>query len=218
METLSIHTYIICSLLIYFLVGISCYLFDRKVGVGLQKKKYNLMHEVPLAEGEEFGFLFNRKLSVKFAWAGMVAAVTSVMLVVFFETNPVIEVFTWFFDAFMVTAGMLVGPFAWKIVQGREKIIEKIDDVHESIKDGSLQQGVRDGLNEVVGDLKGVGGAVVGGVVGVANDASEAVTGKRRFGKDPVPVNPESSVPDEDPTEEELRRHVDKFTKRGGGQ
>jgi hypothetical protein len=228
MEAIPIKWYVICSLLLYFLSGMSFYLLDMRLGVKFQSWRYKVTHKGPLPAGQEFGFLYNRRYTVKFWWAGILTLFISLGFILVMHTNPVVGVFTWVFDVVMTFLGIVCGPLAYRVWTGRQATLKRMDEIQESIKSGELREDVRQGIHETAEDLKDLGhqaaeaaskkGAeLVGAVRGKIDDGVEAVTGRRPV--TPPPANPENkpSSPPATPVErpEDLQAMVDNFTRKG---
>lgn len=220
MEEIPLKLYVIYSLVFYWLMGISAYLFDRRFCVHIFRKKYNMTHESELLQGEEYGFIYNRRGRVKIFWAALIAAVTNFLMIIIAHSNPVVEVFTYFFDSILVFLGFLCGPLAYKIAKGKDKALEKLDEIQEDITSGKFQEEIKSGAAEVVRDLRTSGSEVVGSLkdeaVGAANVVATAITGRPRFGADAkASETKETKAPEpEEETEEQLREKIEKFTKR----
>ena len=235
METIPIKWYIASSLFLYLLVGIKVYIVDRLAGVKLQRKKYDLTHDEPLAPEDEFGFIHNRRSGVKFTWAAIVATLTSIFLVAVVGTNPLVEIFTWFFDTLMVWLGFFLGPWAYQLWKGRNVAIEKLDEIQAAAHSGELKQELVEGAAAVMADARETGsnlaeaagekaselGAVAKDKI---DDAAQKITGTRPLGtpadnaaasSDGDKGDSPAETPEEsEETREELEGHVKRLRNR----
>lgn len=135
-------------------------------------------------------------------------------MVVFMGTNPVVEVFSSILDAILVFAGILFGPVAFMIKRGRDKAIDKIDEIHESVKTGELQEELMFGAKEAFQDVEEARNVMTDKVIGAANSLVKKVTGKSRFGKETEPQIQQEKEPVVENTEEDDMEILKKFTNR----
>jgi hypothetical protein len=178
MEPMSHATYIGLSLLIYFLVGMKIYILDRVWGVKVRTWFYNKSHKEPLAESDCFGFIVNRRSSVRFGWAAFFASTTSLWLVLSMGTNPAIEVITFLFDSTAVFLGILFGPLAFRMWSGRKKTFDRIDAAGEAIKSGK----VKDEFDDLSENLSEKGRGFFFAIRNWFDNKFEPITGERPFG------------------------------------
>lgn len=203
MKEISLPLFIGGSLLMYLILGIKVYLLDMWLGVPVRMFFYNMFNQYPLPEKERFGFVHRRAGRVKTMWAGILCATGSIAFVFTLEANPIIEVVTYAFDTTAVFFGFMLGPWAYRTIKGKNRILEKLDEGHQKLVDGTIVTDARDKINSARQGTKDF-----------LDDTVEHVSGLRPFGTvdesipEPVskPVTPQDAV---DP-----REAIRKFTER----
>lgn len=214
MKDISWQLYIGGSLLMYFIIGIKIYLIDMWLGVSIRMFFYRLFHEEPLPQEKQFGFIHKKSGRIKVFWASMICAVTSLFFIFQMHTNPILEVVTYFFDTTFVFLGFLAGPWAWRTIKGKNKILEKLDEGHEKIVDGSLVEDVSEGFSKVKKTA-----------TSHIDEIAENFSGYRPFRTkgevsvpDLTPSNPVEKTVEEpketEEVEEDPREKIRKFTRR----
>jgi hypothetical protein len=188
MSEIPLQLYVGGSLFLYFLIGIKVYLFDLWIGIPIRMFFYRLFHKEELAENKRFGFVHRRSGRSKLFLAGVIAFVTSIIFMFTMETNPIVEVATYFFDATFVFLGFLAGPWAHRTIKGKNKVLEVLDASHEKVVSGELMSDTREALR----DFSGKAAEMI-------DEGAEHLTGTRPLGtrdKAAEPVVPTPATSD----------------------
>jgi len=188
----SIPEYFIFWSLVFCASGILAYILDFWGGQGIRKWWYDMTHKDPLLETETQGFLHRRSFRTRLRTAVLMGVIGSIIVSVKTEFRPIAELFLWIACIPAVFAGFWLGPFICRLWQNREKAIH------------ALEEAEKHGI-----DIKGSMRTAFHHVGEGLHTALEHVH--------PTPTEPIKSPPSpepkpNEPTKEELRAMMNKYT------
>lgn len=217
MQQMSMKWYVICSLLVYFVAGMHYYIFDRSVMSKLFAW-WDRWTGDPEKPRPARGLIFGRSTGSQAMWAAIITFATSIWLWMH-GSNLMVEIWTSIFDTTMVLLGFLVGPFAYRLWGGRNKVIEVADRIQQKAQAGELGNDIADAAKDLSDDVRekvsGLSSAATGAAKDVLDTVTDRVVGKRPFGtpEAKTPAAPVIQTKKTTLTEAELRERQEKDRK-----
>lgn len=175
---LTVTQYVVFWAILFTVLGMVWYNFDRRWGVKVYRRWYGLTHKDPLPAGEERGFIYKRSTSAKVTAATVVSTIQSILAVWNSEVNPLVELIMWVAEVPVTLLGFYAGPFAYALWQKKEAVFETIDKVEsgevsiaaeagelahrfgEGVKDAAVDHildPIRDKLGDIASIIPGIG-------------------------------------------------------------
>lgn len=127
----NLTSYIVFWMVFFVLLGAFWYVIDRRYGVKSYRIWFNLTHKDPLSDDIEAGFIYNRKTRHKVMMATLVSTVQTAMALFSIESiNLLVELILWIVEVPMTMVGFLIGPWAYKLWQGRGEVFDALDEIN----------------------------------------------------------------------------------------
>ena len=210
LSTTSIWTYAWSALTLFFIVGIACYLLDRKVGVHVYQWQYDLRHSEAkrVPTDKEYGFLYNQSTNRQVTVAYFLATCMSLYMGIWelkWSVNLLAEIVIWLLEAPALLIGFKLGKFVYRAMLKRTVYFDKADKLSEQLSEldvGGIAKKAGDIGGSFVDDMFAKGRSIFKGPPRAFRmDSAQATS--------PPKVEPTPPEPEEDP-----REVIKRFTRR----
>jgi len=131
----TLTSYIIFWIIVFLVTAIKWYVLDCHFGVRIYRFCYRLTHEHPLPETEAVGFIFNQTTKRKLFMATLVSTVQSMLMLIYSDVNPLVELFMWGFEVPVTMLGFYLAPYAYRWWTKKDDLFEWFDDVESGRRD-----------------------------------------------------------------------------------
>lgn len=115
--------------LVFLLCGGMLYIVDRSTGVRVRRWFYDMTHEHPRSDGQEFGFIYNRPARNRFTCAVFLSVLQSVCAVTEGVSSLTNEILSVFAEVPCLMLGFYFGPLLYRVWSRREKVFDTVDQI-----------------------------------------------------------------------------------------
>lgn len=190
--------YLLLSTVAFFLTGIGLYAVDRKLTVAFRRflHEWTSPESEPFPESKRKGLVYGQKARQRFAVAGAISLIQTLIAVKSLEYNPLYELMTLLIESPIMVLGTYLGDRAGRLFSRADPVFDAIDriDAGETSAGEEAQELVR-GL---AGRMRGKDAAKSATEKAEPADKREpAAEPAARPAEEPPP----SEEPDEDPRE-----------------
>lgn len=123
----SVWNYVITCISLYLVWGICWYGLDRKWGVWVYRKWYNMTHKDPLPADVKKGFIYNQNTKQRVLWAWVFSTVQSIITLYEGDVSLLTEFLMWNVEVPVTLIAFMIAPYFYRFWQKRDRVFETID-------------------------------------------------------------------------------------------